>query len=90
MVRFFMAKSPAVHLQTERLPSRVEATLEVVVGTDGRVLPDLSTVRRTSDFRATGSLLQWAGSCSFTPGAIGAEPVRVRTELPVTLEFVTN
>ena len=78
------------HMQVEEMPARVEATLEVVVGTDGRVLPALSAVRRTSDFRVTGSLLQWAQSCSFTPGAIGAEPVRVRTELPVIFEFVSN
>jgi hypothetical protein len=78
------------HLQMENLPSRVEATLEVVVGTDGRVIPTLSKVRRTTDFRVNGSLLQWAESCSFTPAAIGADPVRVRTELPVTLEFVNN
>jgi tetratricopeptide (TPR) repeat protein len=74
----------------EQVPVRVDATLGVVVGTDGRVVPDLSTVRRTTDFRVTLALLEWAGSCSFTPGAIGAEPVRVRTELPVTFEFVTN
>lgn len=78
------------HLPPEQMPSRVEATLEVVVGTDGRVIPSLSKVRRTTDFRVTGSLLQWAESCSFTPGSIGAEPVRVRIELPVTLEFVSN
>ena len=78
------------HLQMEQMPSRVEATLEVVVGTDGRVIPTLSRVRRTTDFRVTGSLLRWAESCSFTPGTIGADPVRVRTEFPVTLEFVSD
>jgi tetratricopeptide (TPR) repeat protein len=78
------------HLPMEQMPSRVEATLEVVVGTDGRVIPTLSRVRRTTDFRVNGSLLQWAESCSFTPGTIGADPVRVWTEFPVTLEFVSN
>ncbi len=78
------------HLQMEQMPSRVEATLEVVVGTDGRVIPTLSKVRRTTDFRVNGSLLQWAESCGFTPGMIGADPVPVRTEFPVTLEFVGN
>lgn len=78
------------HLQTVQMPSRVEATLEVVVGTDGRAIPILSRVRRTTDFRVNGSLLQWAESCSFTPGMIGADPVRVRTEFPVTMDFVSN
>jgi len=78
------------HLQMEQMPSRVEATLEVVVGTDGRVIPTLSKVRRTTDFRVNGSLLQWAESCSFTPGTVGVDPVRVRTEFPVTVEFVSN
>jgi len=77
-------------LQTEQMPSRVKATLEVVVDTDGRVVPTLSTVRRTTDLRVNGSLLHWAESCSFTPGTIGTDPVRVRTEFPVTLEFVGN
>ena len=77
-------------VELKPMPQQVEALLELVVGTDGRVVPMLSKVLRTSDTRANRILLQWVESCLFSPGIIDDRPVRVRIQFPITLEFVRN
>ena len=77
-------------IRFERMPQQVDALLELVIGVGGQVERKLSTILRTSDFRANRILLQWVESCRFTPGAIGDKAVRVRIEFPLKLEFVNN
>lgn len=71
----------------ERMPSKIEAVLELVIGTDGLPERRLSRVKRTTDPRLNETLLQWAQSCRWEPGMVGTDPVRVRIDFPVTFTF---
>ena len=56
----------------------VEATMELVIGRDGKVERRLINVVQTSDRRLDRSLEYWVRSCRYRPGMIGDEKVRVR------------
>lgn len=72
----------------ERMPARIQAILEIVIGLDGIPERKLTKVLRTSDPRFDEDLISWVQACRFQPGKIGAEAVRVRIEFPLTMDFV--
>jgi hypothetical protein len=74
--------------QWERAPMNIDAILEVVIGTDGKVRSKEIRVLRTNDHRADKAIMQWVQSCFFEPGKVGDRDVTVRMEFPVKYEFV--
>jgi len=74
--------------QWERAPINVDAVLEIVVGTDGKVRSKEIRVVRSNDHRADKAIMQWVQSCFFEAGKIGDRDVTVRIEFPVKYEFV--
>jgi hypothetical protein len=74
--------------QFERAPLNIQALLEIVIGTDGKVRAKEIRVLRTNDSRADKQIVQWVQSCVFEPGKVGDRAVTVRIEFPVKYEFV--
>jgi hypothetical protein len=74
--------------QFEQAPLNIEALLEIVIGTDGKVRPKEIKVPRTNDHRADKRIMQWVQSCVFELGKVGDQAVTVRMEFPVKYEFV--
>ena len=64
----------------DRGPQRVEATIEFVVRTDGRIERKQTRVIRSTDRRYDRSLEYWIRTCRFRPGKIGEHAVRVRMQ----------
>ncbi len=74
--------------QFERAPLNIEALIEIVIGTDGKVKNNEIRVLRTNDHRADKRIMQWVQSCIFEPGMVGDKNVTVRIEFPVKYQFV--
>ena len=64
----------------DRGPQQIEATIEFVVRTDGRIESKQTKVIRSTDRRYDQSLEYWIRTCRFRPGKIGEHAVRVRMQ----------